>query len=213
MSLPMGATIPAVYPGQSLPVSVCNLHQLTGIATHIKRSNKSAFERPRRCVTCSRRTSNLRESRSAIVPMLTGADRSLAAEQIDLPPLQSLLTFYPLNSDIITKASFENAIIMTTILGGSTNSVLHLIAMARSAGIDLTVDDFTRVGGPCPVLGNLKPSGDYVFEDLHKIGGIPSVIKYLLANTKLLDGSQLTVTGKTLAENVADGESLPCLVV
>lgn len=95
---------------------------------------------------------------------------------------------------------------MITVLGGSTNSVLHLLAMARSAGIELTVDDFTRVGGRCPVLANLKPSGDYVFEDLHQIGGIPAVIKYLLAETHLLDGSQLTVTGKTLAENVADGE-------
>jgi dihydroxy-acid dehydratase len=110
-----------------------------------------------------------------------------------------------LNSDIITKGSFENAIAMICVLGGSTNSVLHLLACARSAGIELEVDDFTRVGSRCPVLANLKPSGDYVFEDLHKIGGIPAVVKYLLANTDLIDGSQLTVTGKTLAENVVDG--------
>lgn len=119
---------------------------------------------------------------------------------------QRRLTLPLPHSDIITKASFENAIAMITILGGSTNSVLHLIAMARSAGISLTTDDFTRIGDRTPVLGNLKPSGDYVFEDLHLIGGIPSVLKYLLANSDLIDGSQMTVTGKTLAENVADGE-------
>lgn len=92
------------------------------------------------------------------------------------------------------------------VLGGSTNTVLHLLAMARSANIELSTDDFSTVADKTPVLADLKPSGKYVFEDLHLIGGIPAVLKYLLAETDLLDGNQMTVTGKTLAENVADGE-------
>jgi dihydroxy-acid dehydratase len=105
--------------------------------------------------------------------------------------------------DIMTRAAFENAMILITVLGGSTNAVLHLIAMARSVGITLTVDDFQKVSNRTPYLANLKPSGKYVFEDLHNIGGIPAVMKMLLEN-KMIDGSCLTVTGKTIAENLAD---------
>ena len=105
--------------------------------------------------------------------------------------------------DIMTRAAFENAMVIGMALGGSTNLVLHLIAIAKSIDIPLTLDDFHAVQQRIPLLGNLKPSGKYVMEDLHKIGGIPAVMKYLLQNG-LLDGSCLTVTGKTIAENLAD---------
>jgi dihydroxy-acid dehydratase len=109
--------------------------------------------------------------------------------------------------DIMTRAAFENAMAMVMALGGSTNAVLHLIAMARSVGVELTIDDFQRVSDRVPYLADLKPSGKYVMEDLHQMGGTPAVQKYLLAEG-LLEGSCLTVTGKSLAENVA---SLPGL--
>lgn len=105
--------------------------------------------------------------------------------------------------DIMTRAAFENALVIVTILGGSTNAVLHLIAMAHSVGITLTLEDFQRVSDRIPVLANLKPSGEYLMEDLHRIGGIPALMKYLLDN-KLIDGSCLTATGNTVAENLKD---------
>jgi dihydroxy-acid dehydratase len=105
--------------------------------------------------------------------------------------------------DIMTRAAFENAMVMVTVLGGSTNAVLHLIAMARAVGVALTIDDFQAVSDRTPYLSDLKPSGPYVMEDLHNVGGTPAVMKYLLKN-KLLDGSCMTVTGKTLAENLRD---------
>ncbi len=105
--------------------------------------------------------------------------------------------------DIMTRAAFDNAIVMVMALGGSTNAVLHLIAMARAVEIDLTVDDFQTVSDRVPYLADLKPSGRFVQEDLHSIGGTPAVMKYLLEHG-LLNGDCLTVTGKTLAENVAD---------
>ena len=92
---------------------------------------------------------------------------------------------------------------MVMALGGSTNAVLHLIAMARSVGVPLTIDDFQKVSDRVPFLADLKPSGKYVQEDLHHVGGTPAVMKYLLGEG-LLDGDCLTVTGKTLAENLAD---------
>ncbi|KAI8459119.1 dihydroxy-acid dehydratase [Phakopsora pachyrhizi] len=104
--------------------------------------------------------------------------------------------------DIMTRAAFENAMVLTIVLGGSTNAVLHLIAIAHSVGIKLTIDDFQSVSDRIPFLADLKPSGKYVMEDLFKIGGIPGVLKYLLENN-LIDGNQMTVTGKTLAENLA----------
>ena len=110
-------------------------------------------------------------------------------------------------SDIITKNAFENAIVMVVALGGSTNAVLHLIAMARSVNISLTIDDFQRISEKTPLLADLKPSGKYVEEDLHNIGGTPAVQKYLLEKD-LIDGSCLTCTGKTLEENLADCPSL-----
>jgi len=109
--------------------------------------------------------------------------------------------------DIMTRAAFENAMVTIMVLGGSTNAVLHLIAMARAAEVELTIDDFQKVSDRTPYLADLKPSGRFVQEDLHSIGGIPGVLKYLLEHD-LLDGSCLTVTGKTLAENLADVPSL-----
>jgi dihydroxy-acid dehydratase len=106
-------------------------------------------------------------------------------------------------SDIMTRAAFENAMVVISALGGSTNAVLHLIAMAKAIGVELGIDDFQAVSDRVPFLADLKPSGTYVMEDLHKVGGIPAVLKFLLAEG-LIDGSCLTVTGKTLAENLAE---------
>jgi len=105
--------------------------------------------------------------------------------------------------DIMTREAFENAMVVVMALGGSTNAVLHLIAMARSVEVPLTIDDFQSVSDRVPLLADLKPSGKYVQEDLHLVGGTPGVMKYLL-EVGLLRGDCLTVTGKTLAENLAD---------
>jgi dihydroxy-acid dehydratase len=106
-------------------------------------------------------------------------------------------------SDIMTRQAFENAITVVMALGGSTNAVLHLIAMARAADVELTIDDFQNFSDRVPFIADLKPSGRYVMEDLHKVGGVPAVLKYLLAKG-LLHGDCLTVTGRTLAENLAE---------
>ena len=103
--------------------------------------------------------------------------------------------------DIMTMKAFENARTMVVVLGGSTNAVLHLIAMAHSVGIKLTIDDFQRFSDKTPVLADLKPSGKYLMEDLHRVGGVPAVMKYLLKEG-LIHGDCLTVTGKTIAENL-----------
>ncbi len=105
--------------------------------------------------------------------------------------------------DIMTKEAFENAVTLLTALGGSTNAVMHMIAMARSVDVDLTIDDFQRISDRTPYIADLKPSGRYVMEDLYNIGGVPGVQKLLLREG-LLEGDCLTVTGKTLAENLAD---------
>jgi dihydroxy-acid dehydratase len=105
--------------------------------------------------------------------------------------------------DIMTRKAFENAITVVTILGGSTNAVLHLIAMAKAVGVELTIDDFQRISDRTPFLADLKPSGKYVMEDLYEVGGVPGVMKMLL-EAGYLHGDCLTVTGKTLAENLAE---------
>jgi len=110
-------------------------------------------------------------------------------------------------SDIMTKKAFENAIRMVMILGGSTNAVLHLIAMAKSADVPLTLDDFQRISDATPFIADLKPSGKYLMEDLHLVGGVPAVMKSLLKEG-YLDGDCMTVTGKTLAENLESSPSL-----
>ena len=105
--------------------------------------------------------------------------------------------------DIMTRKAFENAMTMVMVMGGSTNAVIHLIAMAKSVGIELTLEDFQKISDKTPVLGDMKPSGKYLMENLHQVGGVPAVIKYLLSKG-FLHGDCLTVTGKTLAENVAN---------
>lgn len=117
--------------------------------------------------------------------------------------VRNLLEKNILPRDIMTREAFENAMVIVMALGGSTNAVLHLIAMARSVDVPLTIDDFQSVSDRVPLLADLKPSGQFVQEDLHAIGGTPAVMKYLLAEG-FMTGDCMTVTGKTLAENVAD---------
>ena len=116
--------------------------------------------------------------------------------ELDLKPL-----------DIISKKSIENAVTLVNALGGSTNAVLHFLAIAHAADIDFTLEDFQRVSDKTPLIGDLKPSGKYLMEDVHGIGGIPAIMKYLLQNG-YLHGDCMTVTGKTLAENLADVEAI-----
>lgn len=110
-------------------------------------------------------------------------------------------------SDIVTRKSLENAITLVTVLGGSTNAVLHFLAIADAAGVEFTLEDFQKVSDKTPFLADLKPSGKYLMEDLHKVGGTPAVLKFLLENG-FIHGDCLTVTGKTLAENLSEVPSL-----
>ncbi len=118
------------------------------------------------------------------------------------PAIRRLLEEDIRPSDIMTRAAFENAMVMVSALGGSTNAVLHLIAMARAIDVDLGIDDFQSVSDRIPFLADMKPSGKYVMEDLHRVGGVPAVMKFLL-QAGLLDGDVMTVTGHTIAENLA----------
>ena len=106
-------------------------------------------------------------------------------------------------SDIMTREAFENAMVVIMVLGGSTNAVLHMIAMAKSVDVKLTQDDFQLISNRIPVLADMKPSGKYMMEDLHNIGGVPAVMKYCLKQS-WLHGDCITVTGKTVAENLVD---------
>ncbi len=110
--------------------------------------------------------------------------------------------------DIMTRKAFENAITLIMVLGGSTNAVIHLIAMAKAVEVPLSIDDFQTISNKTPLLADLKPSGKYLMEDLHNIGGIPAVMKYLLKEG-LLDGNCLSVTGKTIGENLEEVPDLP----
>jgi dihydroxy-acid dehydratase len=110
--------------------------------------------------------------------------------------------------DIMTRKAFDNAMVIVMVLGGSTNAVLHLIAMARAVGVSLTIDDFQAMSDRIPYLADLKPSGKYVMEDLHQVGGTPAVMKYLL-DKGVLHGDCLTVSGKTVAENLQHLPGLP----
>merc|ERR1719310_2284616 len=102
----------------------------------------------------------------------------------------------------MTREAFENAMVLIMATGGSTNAVLHIIAVAKAVGITITLDDFQATSNRIPFIADLKPSGKYVMEDLHKVGGTPGVLKYLMSEG-MIDGSCMTVTGKTLAENLA----------
>ena len=121
--------------------------------------------------------------------------------------LRHLLELNLLPREIMTLPAFENAITVLTVLGGSTNAVLHLIAMAKAAGVNLNIDDFQRISNKTPFLADLKPSGQYVMEDLFLAGGVPAVMKLLWQNG-FLHGDCMTVTGKTLAENLAEALDL-----
>ncbi|SFX43661.1 dihydroxy-acid dehydratase [Cytophaga hutchinsonii ATCC 33406] len=110
--------------------------------------------------------------------------------------------------DIMTFEAFENAIRVILVLGGSTNAVMHLIAIAKAAGVKLTIDDFQRIGNTTPLLADLKPSGKYMMEDMDAIGGVPSVMR-LLAKHNLLHLDCMTVTGKTVGENLKEAQDLP----
>ncbi len=117
--------------------------------------------------------------------------------------LKNLLELDLKPRDIVTAKSLENALRLIAVLGGSTNAVLHFLAIAKAANIDLTIDDFQRISDTTPFLADLKPSGKYLMKDLHKVGGVPAVMKYMLKQG-MLHGDCITVTGKTLAENLAD---------
>ncbi|MCH7399054.1 dihydroxy-acid dehydratase [Belliella sp. DSM 107340] len=110
-------------------------------------------------------------------------------------------------SDIITKKSLENAVTVIIALGGSTNAVMHIIAIARTAGIDFTIEDFKAINAKTPMIGDFKPSGKFMMEDLHEQGGLPAFMKYMLQNG-FLHGDCLTVTGKTLAENLENVDAI-----
>src|SRR5690606_17981359 len=110
-------------------------------------------------------------------------------------------------SDIMTRKAFENAMRLSIVLGGSTNAVLHFIAIGKAAGVDITQDDFQRMSEQTPVLADFKPSGKYLMQDLHQYGGTPAVMRYLL-DVGLLHGDCLTVTGETDAENLANVKSI-----
>ncbi len=123
------------------------------------------------------------------------------------PAMRQLLEKDIKPRDIMTRQAFENALRVITVLGGSTNAVLHMLAIARAVGVPLSIDDFQRIGDETPLLADLKPSGKYVMEDLYRVGGVPAVMKLLL-EAGLLYGDCLTVTGKTLAENLAGAPAL-----
>ena len=109
--------------------------------------------------------------------------------------------------DILTKKSIENAVKLITVLGGSTNAVLHILAICKTANINFSIDDFQRISNSTPFLADLKPSGKFLMEDLHSIGGIPAVMKFMLKNN-MLDGTCLTVTGKSISENLKNVKDL-----
>ncbi|KAG8531439.1 uncharacterized protein KY384_003068 [Bacidia gigantensis] len=142
-------------------------------------------------------SSNLAESKAKYLECVAAGGAIKKLLQEDIRP-----------SDIMTREAFENAMVIVTITGGSTNAVLHLIAMAHSVGIDLTIDDFQRVSDRTPFLADLKPSGKYVMADLHRIGGIPSLIKLLLKEN-VISGTGMTVTGQTLAKNAENAPDFP----
>lgn len=142
-------------------------------------------------------SSNPAESRAKELECLAagGAIKKLLAE--DIRP-----------SDILTRQAFENAMVLVNITGGSTNAVLHLIAIADSVGVKLTIDDFQSVSDRVPFLADIKPSGKYVMADIHTIGGTPALLKFLLKEG-LIDGSGMTVTGQTLAKNLESAPNFP----
>jgi dihydroxy-acid dehydratase len=141
-------------------------------------------------------SSNPATSKDKIVECAASAKAMKKLLELDLKP-----------RDIMSHKAFENAITVVMAMGGSTNAVLHLIAMAKSASVKITQEDFQRISDKTPLIADFKPSGKYLMEALHKVGGVPSVMKYLLEKG-FLHGDCITVTGKTIAENVKDAISL-----
>ncbi|KZT73717.1 dihydroxy-acid and 6-phosphogluconate dehydratase [Daedalea quercina L-15889] len=154
-------------------------------------------------------TANTMASAAEVMGMTVPGSSSFPAESPEKmkectsigPVMRNLLEKNILPRDIMTRSAFENAMVLTMILGGSTNAVLHLIAIAHSVGIKLGLEDFQNVSDRVPFIADLKPSGKYVFEDVYKIGGIPKILEYLLSKN-LIDGNNMTVTGRTLGENL-----------
>jgi len=141
-------------------------------------------------------------------PLLNGGAGGLHPEKIDeceraSVALQTCILNDIKPRDVMTMKAFENAVRLVMVTGGSTNATIHLIAMARAAGVDLTLNDFRRLAAETPFIANLKPSGKYVMEDLHAVGGTPGVLKYMLEHGHL-HGDCMTITGKTMAENLAE---------
>ena len=141
-------------------------------------------------------------------PKLNGGNGALHPEKVGevrraVEALQTCMELDLKPRDIMTRKSFENACRLVMVTGGSTNATIHLIAMARSAGVDLSLEDFRRISAETPFISDLKPSGRYVMEDLHQVGGTPGVLKYMLEKG-YLHGDCMTVTGKTIAENLAE---------
>lgn len=134
-------------------------------------------------------------------------DKRAEADQI-AAAMKGLLESDVKPRDIMTKRAFENAIRVITVLGGSTNAVLHLLAIARAAEVELSLDDFQRISDDTPYLADLKPSGKYVMEDLHKVGGLPALFK-LMIDEGLMDGDCMTVTGNTLSQNIDKVQPYP----
>ncbi len=135
-----------------------------------------------------------------------GSDKVIECEEVG-KHLIKLLENDIKPKDILTKKSMENAFRLVTVLGGSTNAVLHMLAIAKEADIEFTLKDFQHISDTTPFLGDLKPSGKYVMEDLHNVGGIPAVMKYMLEEG-MLHGDCMTITGKTIAENLAEVNAL-----
>ncbi|KAF5382711.1 hypothetical protein D9615_002866 [Tricholomella constricta] len=154
-------------------------------------------------------TANTMASAAEALGMTLPGSSSFPAESVEKhtecdsigPVMQNLLAKNILPRDIMTRSAFENSMVLTMVLGGSTNAVLHLIAMAHSVGIKLDIDDFQAVSDRTPFLADIKPSGKYVMEDVYKLGGIPKILAFLLKN-KMIDGNNMTVTGLTLGENL-----------
>ena len=141
-------------------------------------------------------------------PALNGGAGGLHAEKVEecrraVAALKTCIDRDIKPRDVMTMEAFENAVRLVMVTGGSTNATIHLIAMARAAGVDLTLEDFRRLSADTPFISDLKPSGRFVMEDLHEVGGTPAVLKYML-DEGYLHGDCLTVTGKTMAENLAD---------
>ncbi|EJD50886.1 dihydroxy-acid dehydratase [Auricularia subglabra TFB-10046 SS5] len=156
-------------------------------------------------------TANTMASNAEVLGMTLPGSSSFPAESPEKraecaavgPAMLNLLEKNILPSQILTKEAFDNAITLTMILGGSTNAVLHLIAIAENAGVKVTLNDFERIADKTPVLADLRPSGKYFFEDIYKLGGIPKILYYLLENG-FINGDTMTVTGKSLTQNLME---------